>query len=82
MNNDNLIITILATVTFLCFLPLIKAAVKTTDQEPPPLTLACETPKGWVEFKTHNLHMYRNSTWNFTSLTGRDISAANCFLEK
>ena len=80
---DNLIIYILGIIAFLCFLPLIKFAVKPKPTKPLiPLTVACETPKGWQHFKTHNLRVYRNGTWNFTSLEGRDVSASNCFLDK
>lgn len=82
MNNETLICLLLGGVAFLCFLPLMKATANTENKKSPPVELACETPKGWAYYKTNNLRVHRNGTWNFTSLKGRDISASNCFLGK
>lgn len=81
MNNETLITSILGGIAFLCFLPFFKVVVKSKPQ-PPPLTLACETPDGWKFYKTNNLRVHRNGTWNFTDLSSKNISASNCFLGK
>lgn len=49
-------------------------------------SISCETPKGWVEYKTHRkpfeASWRRGGVWYFETLEGKNITSTKCHSEE
>lgn len=68
------------------FFPHVKK--EPTSPSPPPVlvTVSCEGPEGWTTFSAHKekvrVSPYRSAGWRIKTVSGKRITASNCFMEE